>query len=75
MIELTRKTFFTLKDFMDQADEHINVEDTLWALADPREEGKRGERRSGQFDRKIETSRQGKKPDRHLDHNLRLHAK
>ncbi|XP_041001653.1 uncharacterized protein LOC121247356 [Juglans microcarpa x Juglans regia] len=47
MAELARWTLLTLQGFMDQADNFINVEDTLWALTESRKnELERAERKA-----------------------------
>lgn len=49
---------------MDQADEFLNTEDTLQALASSHQEVRKGERRGRQLERGPDMNRQGRKPDR-----------
>ncbi|XP_040990914.1 uncharacterized protein LOC121238137 [Juglans microcarpa x Juglans regia] len=47
MVELTRRTPVTLREFIDQADNFINAKDTLQALTEPRKkELQRAERKA-----------------------------
>lgn len=69
MLKLARKIPHILEEFMDQVDEYVNVKDILRVLVSSHQEGKRSERNGGSVDKKSESSRQGRRPERQQDRN------
>ncbi|KAG7956370.1 hypothetical protein I3843_11G120800 [Carya illinoinensis] len=69
MAELARRTPSTLREFMNRADDFVNVKYTLQALVNPRRDEQRAERKTNLGDKKLMSGHQDRRQERRPEYN------
>lgn len=72
MAELARMTPSTLREFMDMADDFVNTENTLQALADPRKGEHKTENKANLGDEKPTSNHHNRRQEERPEHSIRL---